>query len=51
MKSKRTIVGLKEKFPVGSEIFLNENSAYINSDIFFSIFKKLVDYFYISKES
>ncbi|KAJ8897490.1 hypothetical protein PR048_002837 [Dryococelus australis] len=45
IKSKRTVVGLKEKLPAGSDIFLNEQSAYINAQLFFVAIKKFVDFF------
>ncbi|KAJ8886183.1 hypothetical protein PR048_012392, partial [Dryococelus australis] len=45
------VVGLKEKLPDDSDVFLNEQSAYINAQLFFVVIKKFVDYFHISKES
>ncbi|KAJ8897515.1 hypothetical protein PR048_002862 [Dryococelus australis] len=51
MKGKRTVVGLKEKLPAGSDVFHNEQSAYFNAQLFFVVIKKFVDYFHISKES
>ncbi|KAJ8875509.1 hypothetical protein PR048_023404 [Dryococelus australis] len=51
MKVKRTVVGLKEKLPADSDVFLNEQSVNINAQTFFVVIKKFGYYFHISKES
>lgn len=50
-KGKRTVVELKERLPVGSEVYVNQKSGYISSEIFFKIVEKLVPYFHITSTS
>ena len=49
IKGVRTIVGLKERLPPGSEVFMNEKSAYATGDIFLKLLKYFVSYFRVTK--